>query len=257
MPLRRPKSLALGRTPDGSKLRALWPPRRRRRRPRAISRGGALRRERSLALLGGQVPRGQDLRALGGDRDRELEVRGRRAVLGEDRPAVAADPHARASRRSSSARSRAPCPPPAAGPCRACRSWAPAGPRACCARRRGRPASGRPTARRPRRPAGSRARRRRCGCPAGTAATPACSDSSVASSRLRACASISSTANVRAASATQPSSVTPTSIEMMSPLFRRVGAGDAVHDHRVRRGADRAGKAAVALEGRRRRPGSG
>ena len=35
----------------------------------------------------------------------------------------------------------------------------------------------------------------------------------------------SPTANVRAASATQPSSVTPTSIEMMSPPFRRYGPG--------------------------------
>ena len=57
--------------------------------------------------------------------------------------------------------------------------------------------------------------------PARHCATPACSDCSVALSRFCACGLISSTGNVRAASATQPSSVTPTSIEMMSPRFRR------------------------------------
>ena len=127
--------------------------------------------------LGRQMPRREDPRPVGGDRDGELEVRGRRAVLGEDRPAVARRRARPGARRSSSARPRAPCPPPAAGPCRACRSWAPAGPRACCARRRGRRASARPTARRPRRPAGSRCETSPMRLPARHCSTPACSAS--------------------------------------------------------------------------------
>ena len=55
---------------------------------------------------------------------------------------------------------------------------------------------------------------------------------------------------VIAASATQPSLITPTSIESTSPRSAFVGAGDAVDDHRVGRGADRARESAVALEGR-------
>src|SRR5918911_5696906 len=40
-----------------------------------------------------EVPRREDPRAVRGDGDRELEVRGERAVLGVDRPAVVAHPH--------------------------------------------------------------------------------------------------------------------------------------------------------------------
>src|SRR5260370_38337066 len=41
----------------------------------------------------GLMPRRQDPRPSRRDRDRELEVGGERAVLGEDRPAVDPDPH--------------------------------------------------------------------------------------------------------------------------------------------------------------------
>ena len=63
-------------------------------------------------------------------------------------------------------------------------------------------------------------------------------------------------AKVRAASATQPSLTTPMSTERMSPRGELELARDAVHDHVVRRGADRAREAAVALEGRRRALGA-
>ena len=56
--------------------------------------------------------------------------------------------------------------------------------------------------------------------PARHCSTPANSDSRVALRRFSASGDTSPTGKVRAASATQPSSVTPTSIEMMSPASR-------------------------------------
>ena len=52
---------------------------------------------------------------------------------------------------------------------------------------------------------------------------------------------------VKAASPCQPSTIAPQSIETMSPSSRRYGAGDAVHDHVVRRGADHPGERRVAV----------
>src|SRR6185312_2808295 len=74
-----------GRTPHGSNSS---PEAAARRAPSV-----ALVGERALALLGRQVPRREDLRALARDRDRELEVRRRRAVLGVARPALAPAQH--------------------------------------------------------------------------------------------------------------------------------------------------------------------
>ena len=71
------------------------------------------------------------------------------------------------------------------------------------------------------------------------------------SSSRSASGEISPTGNVNAESATKPPSVTPTSTERMSPVRERVRARDAVHDHLVRRDADRGRVAPVALEGRR------
>ena len=76
------------------------------------------------------------------------------------------------------------------------------------------------------------------------------SDCFVTSSSLDAIGVTGPTGNVRAASATQPSLITPTSMLMMSPRCELVGAGDPVDDHRVGRRADRAREAAVALERR-------
>ena len=120
------------------------------------------------------------------------------------------------------------------------RSWGSAGPRACRGRCRGRRASARPTGPRPRRAPGRRGRCRRGGCRPGTAGTATISDSSVTFSSFWATGLIGPTAKVRAASATQPSSTTPMSTDRMSPAAELVRPGDAVDDHRVRRGADRA-----------------
>src|ERR1700676_2036040 len=53
----------------------------------------ALRDQVSGAGTGGEMARGEYPRPIGGDRDRKLGVRRRRAVLGVDRPAVAPDAH--------------------------------------------------------------------------------------------------------------------------------------------------------------------
>ena len=68
---------------SGAVLRRVRPWRRRR----------CLQRDAPEAVALALVPRRQDPRPVGGDRDRELEVRGQRAVLGEDRPAVVAHAH--------------------------------------------------------------------------------------------------------------------------------------------------------------------
>src|SRR5579875_575369 len=64
----------------------------------SLARRGRVRPGGAAARGRRQMPRRQHARALRGDRDRELEVRGRRAVLRVDRPAVAARAHAGAPR---------------------------------------------------------------------------------------------------------------------------------------------------------------
>src|SRR5271163_1143156 len=94
---RREKTRAVQTTPprgtlDGSNI-ARGP--RPSRLPVSLSLAAAGRRCRATLALGRrQVPRGEHARTVGGDGDGEFEVRGQRAVLGEDGPAVAghADP---------------------------------------------------------------------------------------------------------------------------------------------------------------------
>ena len=85
--------------------------------------------------------------------------------------------------------------------------------------------------------------------------TRACSIPAPSASRQTSrsrCASgeISPTGSVTALSATSPSSVTPRSSEIRSPSRARYVVGDPVHDHRVRRDAERGREALVALRGR-------
>ncbi len=198
------------------------------------------------------MPGRQDPRTGGGDRDRELEVGGQRAVLGEDRPVVVGRPGSRGGRRSPSARPPAPSPPPARRPSRGCRSWGSADPRASRGRSRGRPASAPPTGPRPRRGSGSRGRCRRGGCRPCTTGTATISDSSVTRSSFCATGLIGPTGKVRAASATQPSSTTPMSTDRMSPRLSLYGPGIPWTIIELGEAQIDPGKAAVALERRGR-----
>ncbi len=87
--------------------------------------------------------------------------------------------------------------------------------------------------------------------PARHCATPACSDSSVAVSRF--CDLLADVLHgERARGVGDPAVERDADVDRDDvAALQPVGAGDAVHDHRVRRGADRAGEAAVALERRR------
>ena len=205
------------------------------------------------------VPGGEDARAVRGDRDGELEVGGQRVVLRSRRPSrpspirTSAPPALTIGSIAStmpSSRLRALPDSPKFGICgSSCMSrpipW--------------------PTERADDREARRRSTARWIACETSLRWLPGCSLLDAVEERVAVVASSSGSAGqasspigtVIAASATQPSWITPTSIERTSPRLQLVGAGNPVDHHRVGRGADRAREAAVALEGRAPPPASG
>src|SRR6202012_2718974 len=86
--------------------------------------------------------------------------------------------------------------------------------------------------------------------PGSQRSTPASRERLVASSRRCASGEIAPIGKVRAASGAPPADLPADSDRVHLPAAELVAAGDAVHDHRVGGGADRAGEPPVALEGR-------
>ena len=192
----------------------------------------------------------QNARSIVGYRDRVLEMGGERAVVRRDRPAVL-------GMQTSGA------PAVIIGSIASVIPGGELGPAAGLAevrnlgllvhrraRRRGRRASGRPRSRRPRSSAARRRRCRRRGCPAR-----ACLDSGLeggladVEQPLRLGVDLPDGERVGGVgdeAVERDADVDRDHVALLEP----VRPGDPVHDHRVRRRADRAREAAVALEGR-------